>query len=319
MRITNKYNLPAPLVKAVSLTHHKSDDDPNSIRVSQVIMPVQIRALLKRHEDEIEEDAADRIFSLLGTLLHDNLEQNAKDLLNCTTEEALSTEILGWKVTGHYDLAEAELTLEGETLTDWKLTSIYAMKDKDLKPEWDAQVNIYAELIRLAGKTVSKAQIVAIGRDWSKRRAERESDYPQRQVIIKPVALWSSETVHTFLETRVALHQKADRENLWPACTPDERWARPDIWAIYKKGNKRATKLCYSESEAARWLDNNIANDHLHYYHVEHRPGESIRCESYCPVSKFCGQWAKLKPSLSNQLADSIKIVSESKLGLIPY
>lgn len=316
MRITNKYNLPGPLVQAVTTTRHESDDDPNSIRVSGVIQPVQLRALMKRYDDQIEEDAADRIFSLMGNLLHDVLEKSAKNLADCTTEQALTTEILGWKVTGHYDLTE--FTLDGELLTDWKLTSVYAMKDKNLKPEWDAQVNIYAHLLRLSGKIVSKGQIVAIGRDWSKSRAVREPDYPQRQVIIKPVTLWTSETVHAYLTERIALHQKADREGIWPECTPEERWAKPDVWAIHKKGTKRATKLCYAEEEAERWLKNNIADSHLKLYYIDHRPGESTRCQSYCPVSEFCPQFAEIKPSLTKQLEKSIEIASEP-LGLIPY
>lgn len=272
---------------------------------------------MKRHDDQIEEDAADRIFSLMGTLLHDVLEKSAKDFDHCTTEEALTTEILGWKVTGHYDLSE--FTLDGELLTDWKLTSVYAMKDKNLKPEWDAQVNIYAELLRLSGKKVSRAQIVAIGRDWSKSRTARESDYPQRQVIIKPVPLWTTETVNTYLHERVSLHQRADREGIWPECTDEERWARPAKWAIIKRGNKKATKLCDDEIQAKQWINNNVADSHAHLHSIEYRPGQSIRCESYCPVSQFCSQWAKLKPSLSNQLEESIKIASDSKLGLIPY
>lgn len=317
MRISNKYNLPAPLVKAVMATRHESDDDPDSIRVSGVIQPVQLRALMKRHDHEIEEDAADRIFSLMGTLLHDVLEKSARDFDDCTTEEALTTEILGWKLTGHYDLTE--FTLDGELLTDWKLTSVYAMKDKNLKPEWDAQVNIYAELLRLSGKTVSKGQIVVIGRDWSKSRASREADYPQRQVIVKPVTLWSSETVQAYLIERIALHQKADREGVWPECSPEERWAKPEKYAIMKKGNKKATKLCDDEPQANRWIENNIADGHVRQYYVEHRPGESTRCESYCPVAQFCPQWAQLKPSLTKQLEQSIEIASEPKLGLIPY
>lgn len=317
MKITNKYNLPAPLVKAVMATRHESDNDPNSIRVSSVIQPVQLRALIKRHDNEIEEDAADRIFSLMGTLLHDVLEKSAKDLDHCTTEEALSTEVLGWKITGHYDLNE--FTLDGIMLTDWKLTSVYAMKDENVKPEWDAQVNVYAELLRQAGRGVHMAQIVAIGRDWSKSKAARESDYPQRQVIIKPVTLWPNETVNRYLHERITLHQKADREGVWPECTEEERWARPAKWAIMKKGNKKATKLCDDELEAKRWINNNIADSHAHQYGIDYRPGQSIRCESYCPVSQFCSQWAKLKPSLSSQLEESIKIASDSKLGLIPY
>ncbi len=309
MRITNRLGLPAPLVNAVTATRHESDDDPNSIRVSAVIQPVQIRALMKRHEHEIEEDASDRIFSLMGTLLHDVLEKSAQDLDHCTTEEALSTEVLGWKVTGHYDLTE--FILDGQVLTDWKFTSVYAMKDKDLKPEWDAQVNIYAQLLRLSGKTVSKAQIVAIGRDWSKSRAARESDYPQRQVIVKPVPLWSSEAVNCYLQERIALHQRADREGIWPECSDEERWARPAKWAIMKKGNKKATKLCDSEQDAKGWIEQILGGKSL--YSIDYRPGESIRCQSYCVVSQFCGQVKKLQPSLSDTLEASIKVAQTQK------
>lgn len=309
MKITNKYNLPAPLVKAVTMTRHESDDDPNAIRVSQVIMPVQLRALLKLHEDDIEEDAADRIFSLLGSLLHDRLENSAKDLADCTTEQALSTEILGWKVTGHYDLSE--FTLDGEELTDWKLTSVYAMNDKSLKSEWEAQVNIYAELIRRAGKRVSKAQVVAIGRDWSKRRAERERDYPQRQVICRPVYLWTSEQVQRYLERRVTLHQKAQLEGVWPECSPEERWAKPEVWAVMKKGNKRAIKLHY-DSQAADTHLSKIEKDKAKHF-IEHRPGESVRCKSYCSVSRFCPQAKLLHSTLSDTLEKSIQVAQTNK------
>jgi len=296
-------------VNAVTATRHEPDDDPNAIRVSGIIQPVQLRALMKRHEDQLEEDAADRIFSLMGTLLHDVLEKSAQSFDHCTTEEALSTEILGWKVTGHYDLTE--FILDGEWLTDWKLTSVYAMKDKDLKPEWDAQVNIYAHLLRLNGKIVSKAQIVAIGRDWSRSRASRESDYPQRQVIVKPVPLWSSETVNAYLHERVALHQRADREGIWPECTEEERWARPAKWAIMKKGNKKATKLCDSEKDAQGWLEQILGGKNS--YSIDYRPGESIRCQSYCPVSHLCEQAKKLHSTLSDTLENSIKVAQTQK------
>ena len=28
--------------------------------------------------------------------------------------------------------------------------------------------------------------------------------------------------------------------------------------------------------------------------YIEHRIGKSVRCEGYCPVSRFCPQWAKI-------------------------
>lgn len=301
--------LPAPLVKAVSLTRHEPDPAPNTIRVSELIQPPQLRALVKRHEAELVEDASDRIWSLLGTLLHDILEKNAKGLDNHITEEELSIEVSGYKVVGHYDLSE--LVLDGEILTDWKLTSIYALKEREeVKPEWEAQINVYAELLRRAGRAVSKGQIVAIGRDWSKSRAMRERDYPQQQVLVKPVSMWNHETVRTYIERRVQLHHRAE-QGLWPECTEEERWARPAKWAIMKKGNKKATKLCDSEKDALGWLDQILGGQKS--YFIEHREGESIRCAGYCPVSSKCAQWAKLNQKLSDTLKESITVAQQLK------
>lgn len=297
-------------MKAVYLTRHEPDATPNTIRVSELIQPPQLRALVKKHETELVEDASDRIWSLLGTLLHDILEKNAKGLDNHITEEELSIEISGYKVVGHYDLSE--LVLDGEILTDWKLTSIYALKEREkVKPEWEAQINIYAELLRRAGRVVSKGQIVAIGRDWSKSRAMRERDYPQQQVLTKPVNMWDAETIDNYLRERVRLHENALVFGVWPECTEEERWARPAKWAIMKKGNKKATKLCDSEKDASGWLDQ-ILGGQKNYF-IEHREGESTRCAGYCPVSSKCPQWAKLNSTLSDTLKESIQVARQLK------
>jgi hypothetical protein len=305
-RLTNNLNLPAPLVSAV--TRHPRPDKPNSISVSELIQPPQLRALVRKHADELTEDASDRLWALLGTLLHGVMEQHAQGMKDHTVEEELTTEILGWKVIGHYDLSE--MVLDGELLTDWKLTSVYSMKDKDLKPEWDAQINCYAELLRRAGRKVTRAQIVAIGRDWSQSRAHREQDYPQQQVKIKAVELWPSERVTQFMEERVRLHQEAEK-GCWPDCTPEERWARPDIWALKKKNQKKAVKLFEDKELAEKWLSQILGGEKSHY--IEFRQGESIRCAAYCPAAPKCSQWAKLNPTLSDTLKESIKVAQQRK------
>ena len=125
MKVTNLNKLPEPLVRAVS--RHEHDHEPNSISVTGLVQPPQLRALSIKHSSELSEDASDRIWALLGTLLHAALEKHAHGLKNFITEEELTTEILGWKVIGHYDASE--LLLDGEILTDYKLTSVYAFKD----------------------------------------------------------------------------------------------------------------------------------------------------------------------------------------------
>lgn len=281
---------------------------PKTVSVTTLTRPAQIQGLTKLHDDQITEDAADRMWALLGTLLHDVLERHARGLQDTIAEQRLELEIDDWTITGQYDLSE--LILEGETLTDWKLTSIYALKESDAKPEWEAQLNCYAALLKHHGRNVTKAQIVAIGRDWSKMRAKREPDYPQKGVAIKPVTLWEPNKVYAYMKHRLMLHKNA-QAGIWPDCTPEERWERPAKWAIMKKGNKKATKLCDSEQNAQGWLDQILGGKNS--YSIDYRPGESIRCQSYCPVSQFCPQWAKLNPTLSDTLKESIKVAQQEK------
>lgn len=281
MKITNQNNLPAPLVRAVS--RHPREEAANRISVTELIQPPQIRALSKRHDSELSEDASDRIWSLLGTLLHQALEQNAQGLKNLISEGELATVVFDWTVVGHYDLSE--MLLEGELLTDYKLTSVWAVRE-GVKKEWEAQLNLYAELLRRSARPVTALQLVAIGRDWSLHKARFDSQYPQQQVQIFPVRLWSHEEATEYLENRVRLHQYAAWYEKWPECSEEERWARPTQYALMKKGQKRAVRLYDSESAAER---NRGA---AHY--IQERPGESVRCASYCHVANFCPQWAKL-------------------------
>ncbi len=291
--ITNINNLPEPLVKAV--TRHPRKREPNCISVSELIQPPQIRALSVKHESEITEDASDRLWALLGTLLHGVLERNAQGLKDTITEEALETVILGWTVIGHYDLSE--MVLDGESLTDWKLTSVWTAID-GVKPDWEAQLNCYAELIRRTGRKVSQLQIVAVFRDWSKSKARFDPQYPQQQVRVMPVRMWGTAEVARYLENRVQLHQDA-AQGIQFDCTPAERWERPTSHALMKKGNKKAVRLMPSVDALAKYaLENNLADHEGNLkagYFMQERPGESVRCENYCSVSQFCRQWDRMK------------------------
>lgn len=301
MKITNQAGLPEPLVRAVS--RHSHEHVPNTISVTSLIQPPQIRALTLKHDGELSEDAGDRIWALLGTLLHGVLERNAKGLKDTVTEEELSIEVLGWRVIGHYDLSE--MVLDGELLSDWKLTSVWAVKE-GVKPEWVSQLNIYAHLIRAAGRQVNQIQIVAIGRDWSKNKAKFDTSYPQQQVKVMAVPLWTPEETQEFIEARVRLHQEAEKGS-WSDCTPEERWSRPTIYALMKKGQKKAVKLFETRAAA----DFATAKDQ---YIVE-RPGESVRCESYCAVSGVCPQLKREKEakSLLKQLENSVELLQNQE------
>ncbi len=285
MKVTNNLNLPEPLVRAVMLRGDR-EYKPNTISVTGLIRPPQMRGLAVKHGGELTEDASERIFALLGQLMAEALATHAENLLGHLAEEQMEMTVLGWQVTGRYDLASS--VLDEEILTDYKLTSVYALKD-GIKTEFEQQLNLYKYLIESTTKRVISAlQIVGVYRDWSKLKARYSSDYPKVQVETFNAPIWGTAEVKDFLEERVRLHQKAEQGE-WPDCTPEERWAKPTIFAVMKQGRKRAVKL-YESKELA---DRHASNAPAHF--VVKRPSQSTRCESYCSVSSVCSQWAKIQ------------------------
>ena len=97
--LTNKHNIPQQIVSAIMR-------DPYSrggahISVTQLIQPPRIIQLKKRLENEIEEDASDRVWALLGQTCHKILERS--DDTGAFHEERISLEVEGWTVSGASD------------------------------------------------------------------------------------------------------------------------------------------------------------------------------------------------------------------------
>jgi hypothetical protein len=287
MRITNDLNLPAPLIAAVSKTRQPV---AGQISVTELIGPPQIRALIIKHWDEITEDASERLWAAVGSLMHQMLESHA-DIPRHQAERTLSTVVEGFNVTGTFDLYYEE-----GVLTDYKFVSVWTTMN-GVKDEWEQQLNLYAHLLKLAGARVETIQIVAIYRDWTKSKAF-DSNYPSTQVQTFAVPLWTSEAAESFLSERVRLHMKAEAGEV-PPCTPDERWERPTRHAVMKRGQKRAVRVfdTYEEAEV------NLTKAGLY---VEERKGASVRCESYCRVASFCPQYASMREEQSASDNDSL-------------
>ncbi len=296
MKLTNKLNLPLPLVKAIANdSYNKGDSDYTA---TSLIEPARIGALKAIHAADLEEDVSDRIYSLLGQAEHTILERAAKELKEegYIAEERFYATIAGKRISAQIDVYHPKDGL----LQDYKLTSVYKVKDGATE-EYAQQLNIQAELLRQNGHNPKSLQIVAILRDWNKGEYERElqaakvrgfntTKYPGQQVVILDVPLVSSEDVTAFLLARLQAHQDA-RKGPLPECSKEERWATEDTYAIMKKGGKKATKLFDTEDAANTAL--NLLKDSGEYT-VEKRPGRARRCESYCPVKAFCEQAKKL-------------------------
>lgn len=284
MKITNNANLPAPLVRAIQMDPYDSSSVDYS--TTTLIKPPRIVALERHHKAELIEDASDRIWALMGQLGHLVLERAGMGEL---VERRFTAERMGKKIGGQVDLWLRDGSNQVGTLIDYKFTSQWSVKD-GVKPEWEQQMNVNALLCRENGVEVKEAQIVAIYRDWSVGEARRNKDYPQQQVQVWPVKLWSEAEQEAWVCHRIHMHLDATKE--LPECTPMERWARPEKWAVMKPGREKALKLYDTRQDAIDHVNNASSN---HKLFVEHRPGVQTRCEDYCAVSQWCEQFKRLK------------------------
>lgn len=287
MKITNKFNVPLPIVNAVNDDEYDRGD--SVISVTQLIAPPRIVLLQNLNADKLTQDVVDRVPSLLGTAVHKILEKGTKGLDNYVFEERLFAEINGWKISGAVDLQidNGDGTWE---INDYKITGVYSVLDE--KIEWIQQLNSYAFLSTLVhGRKITKLKIVAILRDWQRKQAEIKPDYPQSQICVVDIPLWTLEEQGHYVHTRVKLHQDAknsvDSNESPPYCSSQERWIRGETWAVVKEGRKSAVKLHDTEEAAVKHAED-LGTGHS----VSYREGSPVRCAgNYCLVSNWCRQY----------------------------
>jgi len=293
--ITNNKGFPLALVKAVENDSYSKGRADRS--VTGLLAPPRQAALKEIHEDDLTEDVADRTYALYGQLIHLLLERAGEQDRNALTEERLFTEVGGWTISGQTDT----ITLteeEGWVVSDYKFVTAYKFKrdysgELVMPVDYERQLNMYAHLLRENGFRVDELKIVAIYRDWSKMEAKRDGNYPQLGAETHDVKLWSADEAREFMEERVRLHQ--DAETALPLCDDEERWAKPDKYALMSTPTSvRARKLFDSRVDAFAWAQD-AANKVKDGWIVDHRVGVNTRCENYCLVSEYCDQFKVLQ------------------------
>lgn len=282
MQLTNRLNLPAPLVAAIE--NDPYDSGASDITVTQLIRPPRQVALEALHRDKIIEDASERIYALCGQIGHTILERAGKGEV---VEKRVGIFCHDWFVS-----CAVDLWLKAATIIDYKFTSVWTAINGP-KSEWIEQLNIQRLLCIRNALQVNALQIVAIYRDWSKLEARRNHGYPPHQVQVFDLPVWSLEEADKWLSFAVLAHQAA-RKNL-PECTPAEMWEKPTRYAVKKRGNKRATSVYDTMAEAEAHVNGKSV------WEIEVRPGERTRCESYCSVAPFCEQFQAYKAAKTEE------------------
>lgn len=283
MQITNKFNLPETIYKAVSKVYAPN---PDRLSVTDLIGPPLIRQLKIKHWDELQEDASDRLWALLGQSVHYILDSNADP--NALTEEKLEHQYNGLTIVGKSD------NYKDGVITDYKVTSVWSYLLGGHK-DWETQLNCYAWLWGKHNFLVANLIVNAILRDWQRSKL-RDPDYPRIPFVCVGLPLWEFGFQEEYIKSRVELHKAEPLE-----CTPEEKWEKPTTHAVMKKGRKSALRVLDSQDSALEWINKNglmrkeYEDESTEFIcepkpgiSIAERPGEYTRCKSYCPVRSVC-------------------------------
>lgn len=282
--ITNKYNLPDPIVRIAQMdTYSKGEAH---ISVTELIDAPQIRLLRRKYKDSIREDVSEAIHRMLGTAWHEFADK-VPEMEGIVKEKRYFLPAHGWILSGAEDVVYANGDL-GHAY-DWKVTSIYKWKHKDFE-SWTNQINCYAYMIyRSTGRLIPAATVIMIAKDWSRSDAMKDKEYPRCPIIPIPIDIWSTEKQEKYISERILLHQQSELDfalNYDVNCSDSDRWTPDSVFAVFKPGGKRAHRLCRTEEEA-KTMAGEIEGSS-----IDERIGKPARCiGNYCGVASVCRQW----------------------------
>ena len=295
MKWTNRHDLPEPLYKAIVNDKYVSR---GYISCTGVVDSPRIRMLKYWNSDKIVSDVSENIWALFGTACHHIIELAAEDCPDYMSEIPLEMEVLGKKLSGTADLYDKEKKI----LYDFKVTSVWSATKKEDYSGWEAQMNIYAYMLRKMGYEVNQIIIVAILKDWHQAEVMRNYDssgiYPSVPVKEIPLKLYTNENMLKFITNRMQLHIDAEEIGATlPQCTEREKWTKAPQYAVKHPDLKRAIRVFDTMEEAIAQLpietqrrNAKKANSGNKIF-VETRHGRDVRCEGFCPVAQFCDQY----------------------------
>lgn len=276
MKVTNKLNLPAAFVNAVSTARHNAAGCFSATTLNKGAKEI---ILSDRHFDEITVDAADSVWAVWGTAVHALLESQPDNNFH---EEYFKVPVSNSFVTGQVDSYD----MENGVINDWKTASVWKVQFNDFS-DWRRQGLTYAWLLQQSGLDVKKCRFVALLKDHSKTKAKTDSSYPQSPVFIYEFDVTPEDMAETAARILTKVQEiesayKLDDDAIEP-CSAEERWADGEKWAVMKNGRKTAVKVFDNQLDADA-----MAGEMGNAYYVEHRPAISRKCGDYCKCKDFC-------------------------------
>ena len=266
MKFHKVKSLPDPFLRAFAKDEYSKG--ASRFSATQLLSPPQ-QTYLATQGEGIQNNALN-FASLMGTAVHKVLEDNVREDEGEIAEKRFFATIDDVVVSGQVDFISAE-----GVVTDYKNTA--GVQEEPKQDHVDqAQMNGY--LASLNGVEVNMCSVVYIQRDWKEGQAKLNPAYPQSPFTVFAFDYDEEAAKRRFTDTireHVAAEEGNPRE-----CTKEERWSQPEVWALMKKGGKRSSKNCLSLKEA----ESLVKKDQF----IQHRPGATVRCNSWCPHSYHC-------------------------------
>lgn len=273
--------------------------------VTTLIQPPQLVQLTKRYAEQINvqkkkkrKDWEQLLASFMGTAVHNSLEWNLRRYITThpdykfndktktgyLLERRLWDRIADRKISGQFDVYFNSM------LYDWKVTKVWKAIYGDYT-DWEEQLNLYAYFCSIHDIFIKDLFIVLWMKDWDKNKMYQQ-DYPKEPIKLIKLSLWPPEKQHNRFIELIEI-QKANEDlpdNKLQQCSVKDRWAKPDLYAVMKKGQKRAKRVSGMTSPkiANEYIAKQKDKDQLY---IQFRKGESLRCEKFCDAKDFCHQY----------------------------
>lgn len=275
--------------------------------------PRQVQ-LVKRHWDEIEVQAMDLYYILMGSVLHSILEQHPNPNDRVEYRYGYTFTLNGKKIHVHgmadvvNILTDAFLSLSQGVIEDWKYTSMSAMNYE--KSDYIKQVNLLRLLLGKDRHSIKTLRNIFIFRDW--RSADVKAGRSKQPMFCKVVEhpIWSDEDALAYLKARIIAHTSAINipDDDLPECTREELWYSKDGFRIRRKTKAKSKNVPGDWSKRTDGWTETEAEAHaiattkgLTEYRLEPTTGSPKKC-AYCDAKPFCNQYARMNPPSAEQI-----------------
>lgn len=293
MKITNKTNLPAPVVRMAERMIKSHPVFSNNIySVTELLKSPRQIVLNRRLNDNLEVDIQDTYPMWSGTAIHDALAETVKELNgDYAVEERFYLPITeDIKISGGFDLYDKT----NKILYDYKNTRVRTYQDnRDGKSDkWLRQLYLYQKGIEaFYFEKPEKVIIIAFLKDHSKQKAKNDPAYPQHpiQMIEWDVSDLNleEEYMEDFVNKAIEVKRILDNEEEPGDCSLEDCMVTED-WIVKKPENKRALKKFDNPEEAFDfYTKESEKNPELRIFH---RVSDFLACKDYCQCREYCTQ-----------------------------